>query len=152
MQKILTNICDGRGKEKDIGLLEDLANVTKNAALCALGSTSASPVLSTLQYFKDEYEAHIEDKKCPALVCKDLISYYIDPEKCKACQICLKKCPVDAIEGAKKTIHVIHQTKCTKCGTCFDVCPSKFGAVIKLSGEPTPPPIPKGERSLGGGK
>ncbi len=152
MRMILTNICDGNGKEGDVELLETLANVTKNAALCALGSTSANPVLSTLRYFKDEYEAHINEKKCPALVCTNLISYYIDPKKCKACLICLKKCPVDAIEGAKKTIHVIDQSKCTKCGTCFDFCPDKFGAVKKITGEPVPPPIPKEERVFGGGK
>lgn len=152
MRKILKGICDGEGTEEDLKLLEALANVTKNAALCALGSTSANPVLSTLRYFKDEYEAHIKDKRCPARVCKELINYYIDPNKCKACQICLKKCPVDAIEGAKKTIHVIDQEKCTKCGTCYDVCPAKFDAIVKITGEAVPPPIPEAERALGGGK
>ncbi|MDY6958196.1 MAG: NADH-ubiquinone oxidoreductase-F iron-sulfur binding region domain-containing protein [Halobacteriota archaeon] len=152
MRKILNDICDGKGTEEDLQLLESLANVTKNAALCALGSTSANPVLSTLRYFKDEYDAHIKEKRCPARVCKELINYYIDPEKCKACQICLKKCPVDAIDGAKKTIHVIDQEKCTKCGTCYDVCPAKFDAIVKITGEPVPPPIPESERILGGGK
>ncbi len=152
MRKILKGICDGEGTEEDLKLLEELANVTRNAALCALGSTSANPVLSTLRYFRDEYEAHIKDKRCPARVCKELINYYIDPEKCKACQICLKKCPVDAIEGAKKTIHVIDQEKCTKCGTCYDVCPAKFDAIVKITGEAVPPPIPEAERALGGGK
>ncbi|MDY6965403.1 MAG: NADH-quinone oxidoreductase subunit NuoF [Halobacteriota archaeon] len=152
MRKILNDICEGNGKDSDLEILETLASVTKNAALCALGSTSANPVLSTLRYFKDEYEAHIREKRCPALVCKDLIAYYVDPEKCSACMRCLKNCPVDAIEGAKKTIHVIDQEKCTRCGTCFDICPPKFSAIRKISGEPVPPPIPLEERALGGGK
>ena len=152
MRKILNDICDGKGTEEDLQLLESLANVTQNAALCALGSTAANPVLSTLRYFRDEYDAHIKEKRCPARVCKELINYYIDPEKCKACLICMKKCPVDAIDGAKKTIHVIDQEKCTKCGTCYDVCPAKFDAIVKITGEAVPPPIPESERILGGGK
>ncbi len=148
MLKILTNITRGKGKEGDIELLEELSEVAKEAALCALGKSAPNPFLSTLQYFRDEYEAHIKEKRCPALSCKELISFYIDPAKCQACMICARKCPVDAIDGAKKKIHVIDQEKCTKCGTCFEVCPSKFGAVIKLSGEPVPPPIPEEERTI----
>jgi NADH:ubiquinone oxidoreductase subunit F (NADH-binding)/(2Fe-2S) ferredoxin/Pyruvate/2-oxoacid:ferredoxin oxidoreductase delta subunit len=148
MLKILTNISKGKGREGDIKLLEDLAQTTKDASLCALGGSAPNPVLSTIRYFKDEYEAHIKDKKCPAFVCKDLISFYIDPDKCKACMICLRKCPVEAITGGKNQIHVIEQEKCTNCGTCFEVCPSRFGAVRRLSGEPIPPPIPEEARNL----
>ena len=120
----------------------------KAASLCALGTTAANPVLTTIRYFSDEYEAHIKAKRCPALACKDLIAYYIDPNECKACLRCLKSCPVDAVIGGKKLIHVIDQSKCTKCGTCLDVCPPKFGAVKKISGEPVPPPLPEEERKL----
>ncbi len=148
MLKILTRITEGKGEEGDIELLEELAEVAKEAALCALGQTAPNPFLSTLEYFRDEYEAHIKEKRCPSLYCKDLISYYIDPEKCSACMTCLKKCPSDAIIGAKKTIHVIDQEKCTKCDTCFEVCPTRFRAVQKISGEPVPPPIPEEERII----
>ena len=148
MLKIITNITQGKGKEGDIELLQDLAEVAGEAALCALGKTAPNPFLSTLKYFREEYEAHIKDKRCPALFCKELISFYIDPDKCQACMTCLKKCPSDAIVGAKKTIHIINQEKCTKCRTCFEVCPSRFGAVKVLSGEPVPPPIPAEERTI----
>jgi NADP-reducing hydrogenase subunit HndC len=150
MLKILTNISRGKGKEGDIELLETLAETTRDASLCALGGSAPNPVLSTIRYFKDEYEAHIKGKKCPAFVCKELISYYIDPDKCSACMICLRKCPVDAIIGGKKQIHVIDQEKCTNCGTCFEVCPSRFSAVMRLSGEPVPAPIPEEARNLAG--
>ncbi|MBW1766070.1 MAG: NADH-quinone oxidoreductase subunit NuoF [Deltaproteobacteria bacterium] len=148
MLKILTNISEGKGREGDIGLLEELAEATGNASLCALGGTAPNPVLNTIRYFRDEYEAHIKEKRCPAYVCKELISHYIDPEKCQACMICLRKCPAEAIVGGKKQIHVIDQEKCTNCGTCFEVCPSRFSAVKRLSGEPVPPPIPEEERTL----
>ena len=151
MLKILTDITRGRGKDGDIELLEELSEVAKEASLCALGQTAPNPFLSTLQYFREEYEAHINEKRCPALFCKDLIAYHIDPEKCQACMACLKKCPADAIIGAKKTIHVIDQDKCTKCDTCFEVCPPRFSAVKKISGEPVPPPIPEEERIIAGG-
>ncbi len=151
MLQILTNITQGKGKEGDIELLAELAEVAQESALCALGQTAPNPFLSTLKYFKDEYEAHIGEKKCPALYCKELVEYYIDPEKCRACMICLKQCPSDAIAGEKKTIHVIDQDKCTKCNTCFEVCPSRFGAVKKISGEPVPPPIPEEERIIARG-
>lgn len=150
MLKILTNITRGKGKESDIELLAELAEVAQEAALCALGQTAPNPFLSTMQYFKDEYEAHIKEKRCPSLYCKELINYYIDPQKCQACMICLKKCPSDAIIGEKKTIHVIDQDKCTKCDTCFEVCPPRFRAVTKISGQPVPPPIPEEERILAG--
>jgi len=148
MLKILTNITQGKGKEGDIELLEELAEVAREGALCALGQTAPNPFISTLKYFKDEYEAHIKEKKCPALYCKELIEYYIDPEKCRACMICLKQCPADAIIGEKKKIHIIDQEKCTKCNTCFEVCPSRFSAVKKISGEPVPPPISEEERII----
>ena len=148
MLKILTNISEGKGKEGDVELLEELSEVTSAASLCALGKTAANPVSSTISYFRDEYEAHIKEKKCPALVCKALISYYIDPDKCKACMICLRQCPAGAIVGDKNQIHVIDQEKCTKCQTCFEVCPPRFGAVRKISGEPVPAPIPEGERTV----
>ncbi len=151
MLKILTNITQGRGQAGDIELLEELGEVIKGISLCALGQTAPNPFLSTLKYFREEYEAHIKDKKCPALYCKELISYYIDPEKCQACMACLKKCPSDAVTGGKKTIHIIDQDKCTKCNTCLDVCPPRFNAVRKISGEPVPPPIPEEERTIARG-
>ena len=129
-------------------LLEEIAETTRNTALCALGKTAPSPVLSTIRYFRDEYEAHIKQKKCPALSCKDLLSYYIDPEKCRACMSCLKNCPAEAIAGGKNLIHVIDQQKCTKCGTCVEVCPARFGAAKKISGEPVPPPVPEDARMI----
>jgi len=148
MHKILTNITEGKGKEDDIELLEELSETAIEASLCALGKSAPNPFLSTLRYFRDEYEAHIKEKRCPALYCKELIAYYIDPEKCNACMICLKKCPVEAIDGEKKKIHIIDQEKCTNCGICFEVCPSRFGAVKKISGKPVPSPIPEEERII----
>ena len=103
--------------------------------------------MSTFRYFKDEYEAHIKHKRCPALSCKEPISYYIDPARCTACLLCLKRCPDNAIDGGKKKIHFIIQDKCTNCGTCYDVCPARFAAVVKLSGEPVPPPLPEEQRA-----
>ena len=138
MLKVLNRICDGKGKEGDIQLLESLADVLKVASLCALGQTAANPVMSTIKYFRDEYEEHIKEKRCPAGVCKSLVSYYIVPEKCQACQICLRECPVGAISGEKNIVHVIDQSKCTKCGSCIEVCPAKFDAVVKISGKPVP--------------
>jgi NADH:ubiquinone oxidoreductase subunit F (NADH-binding)/(2Fe-2S) ferredoxin/ferredoxin len=148
MLKILTNISEGRGREEDMELLEELALSTKNASLCALGGSAPNPVLSTLKYFRHEYEEHILEKRCTAKVCKELIAFYIDPEKCQACMVCARKCPVQAIDGGKKKIHIIDQDKCTKCGTCFEVCPPRFGAVRKVSGEPVPEPIPENERTV----
>jgi len=150
MLKILTNISKGKGKEGDVELLQEMAEITRDASLCALGGSAPNPVLSTIRYFRGEYEAHINEGKCPAFVCKDLISFYIDPEKCTACMICLRKCPADAIIGGKKQIHVIDQEKCTNCGTCYEVCPTRFAAIRRLSGEPVPPPIPEEERTIVG--
>ncbi len=148
MLKILTNITQGKGKEGDIELLEELSETAQEAALCALGKSSPNPFLSTLKYFRDEYEAHVKQKRCPALSCKELIAYHIDPGKCQACMICLKKCPSEAITGGKNRISVIEQEKCTKCGTCFEICPPRFRAVTKISGEPVPPPIPEEARTI----
>jgi NADH-quinone oxidoreductase subunit F len=148
MLKKLTNITEGKGKEGDIEFLEEISEVAKEASLCALGTSAPNPFLSTVRYFRDEYEAHIKEKRCPALSCKELISYHIDTDKCRACMICLRKCPADAVDGGKKKIHIIDQEKCTKCGTCFEVCPSRFSAVKKISGEPVPPPIPEEERII----
>jgi NADH:ubiquinone oxidoreductase subunit F (NADH-binding)/(2Fe-2S) ferredoxin/NAD-dependent dihydropyrimidine dehydrogenase PreA subunit len=148
MHKILKNITEGKGKEGDIELLEELSETAIEASLCALGKSAPNPFLSTLRYFRDEYEAHIKEKRCPALSCKELISYHIDPDKCQACMICLRKCPAEAIDGGKKKIHVIDQDKCTKCGTCFEVCPPRFSAVKKISGEPVPSPLPEEERTI----
>jgi len=148
MHRILTNITVGKGKEGDIELLEELSETAVEASLCALGKSAPNPFLSTLRYFRDEYEAHIKEKRCPALSCKELISFYIDPAKCKACMICFKKCPAEAIDGGKKKIHIIDQEKCTNCGTCFEVCPAKFDAVTKISGEPVPAPVAEEERMI----
>ncbi len=129
MHEILEKICDGKGEEGDIEKLERLAVNIKATALCGLGQTAPNPVLSTIRYFRDEYEAHIRERRCPAGVCKALLSYFIDPVKCKSCSLCAKNCPVNAITGAPKTPYVIDQKKCIKCGACETVC--KFGAVIK---------------------
>jgi len=144
MLEILTDISEGKGKEDDIALLEELAFVIKDTSLCGLGQTAPNPVLSTIRYFQDEYEAHIKEKCCPAGVCKELISYYIEPEKCQACLICLRNCPVEAITGGKGLVHIIDQDKCIKCGICLDVCPPRFGAVTRLSGKKVPEPVLQG--------
>jgi NADH-quinone oxidoreductase subunit F len=148
MHKILTNITKGKGKAGDLELLEELSEVAREASLCALGTSAPNPFLSTIRYFKDEYEAHIKEKKCPALFCKELTAFHIDPEKCAACMICLRKCPADAVIGGKNKIHVIDQDKCTKCGTCYEVCPARFSAVQRISGESVPDPIPEDARTI----
>lgn len=127
MLEILDDISRGKAKETDLELLESLAKVVKDASLCALGGTAPNPVLTTLRYFRNEYEAHIKDKKCPAHICPDLIHYSIDKEKCTGCGLCLKECPQKAISGEKKKPHSIDKSKCIKCGVCFEVC--KFDAV-----------------------
>jgi NADH:ubiquinone oxidoreductase subunit F (NADH-binding)/(2Fe-2S) ferredoxin/Pyruvate/2-oxoacid:ferredoxin oxidoreductase delta subunit len=148
MHRILTNICEGRGKRGDIETLEELSEVAVEASLCALGKSAPNPFLSTLRYFRDEYEAHIEQKKCPALSCKGLISYYIEPSLCAGCMICMRKCPSHGIEGGKRQIHVIDQDKCDRCGVCLEVCPDRFAAVRKISGEAVPDPLPEAERVI----
>jgi NADH-quinone oxidoreductase subunit F len=140
MRAILDDIIQGKGRLEDIDLLLRLAKSIKAAALCGLGQGAPNPVLTTINYFREEYEAHIVDKRCPALVCKGLISYYIKPEACQACGICLRDCPAGAITGGKKQAHVIDQGKCTRCGTCLEVCPARFQAVVKLTGQDIPGP------------
>lgn len=132
--EILTRITQGKGEEEDIPKLENLSKTIKAGSLCGLGQTAPNPVLTTLRYFRDEYEAHIKEKSCPALVCKDLIVYFIDPKKCVGCLLCLKNCPVEAISGERKQVHVIDQDLCIKCGACLDVCPPKVSAVFKYTG------------------
>ncbi len=122
MWEIARDITEGRGKQGDIELLEALAQAVKDASMCGLGQTAANPILSTLRYFRDEYEAHIKEKKCPAGVCKDLINYRVIEENCTGCLACLKVCPSDAVSGELKQIHTIDQDKCIKCGACFEAC------------------------------
>jgi NADH-quinone oxidoreductase subunit F len=130
MLEILTRITEGDGREGDIEMLEELAVTIKDSSLCGLGQTAPNPVLTTLKYFRDEYEAHIRDKKCPALSCKKLLTYEVVADNCTGCMACSKGCPVDAIDGGKKEIHFIKQDICIKCGVCYTKC--KFKA-IKLS-------------------
>ncbi|KAF0129309.1 MAG: NADH-quinone oxidoreductase subunit F [Bacteroidetes bacterium] len=128
MLEILERITEGKGEPDDIQKLETLAYQIKNNSLCGLGQTAPNPVLTTLKYFRHEYEAHIFDKKCPAKVCKPLLHYSIDAEKCTGCTVCAKKCPVDAINGDRKQTHIINQAICIQCGECYTVC--KFEAVM----------------------
>ena len=127
MHEILTRITEGKGKEGDVELLQELCNGIKAGALCGLGQTAPNPVLTTIRYFRDEYDAHIREGRCPAHECAALKKYSIDPAKCKGCTMCAKKCPVGAITGTVKQPHVIDQAKCIKCGQCAATC--KFGAV-----------------------
>ncbi len=120
--KILNKICDGQGEEGDLTTLEELGNAVSEASICGLGQTLPNPVLSTLAHFRDEYEAHIKEKRCPAGVCRALITYVIDEEKCTGCGLCAKSCPQHAITGEAKHPHAIQQEDCTKCGVCFDTC------------------------------
>lgn len=131
--EILEDICAGKGSIDSLELLEEVSDYVKTTSLCGLGKTAPNPVITTLQYFKDEYLAHIQKKQCPAKVCKALISYDIDKEKCTGCGQCARKCPVDAISGEPKKLHVLDQKICTKCGTCIATC--KFDAVQLKSGE-----------------
>jgi len=129
MVRLLTEITEGNGTPDHIDLLEELSNMIQDSSLCALGTSAPNPVISTLQYFRDEYEAHIKDKKCPAGVCKALTTFTIDEKQCTGCTVCARNCPAGAIDGEKKEPHYINQDKCVKCRVCYEKC--KFGAVLK---------------------
>lgn len=127
MREILQNICKGKGTLEDLDRLETLANTIKDTALCGLGQTAPNPVLTTLRYFREEYEAHIRDKRCPAGICQDLLTYFIQPELCRGCTACVRVCPVGAISGEVRKPHVIDPEKCIKCGSCEETC--RFSAI-----------------------
>ena len=130
MLEILERITEGKGEEGDIEKLEALSYEIKDKSLCGLGQTAPNPVLTTIKYFRNEYEAHIRDQKCPAKVCTACLTYEVDTENCTGCTVCAKNCPSDAIDGERKEIHFIRQEDCIKCGACFTKC--KFDA-IKVS-------------------
>ena len=129
MLEILERIVDGRGEDGDIEKLEELAKAIKATALCGLGQTAPNPVLSTLKYFRHEYEGHIYEKRCPAGHCKKLVTYQIDPAKCRGCTLCARGCPAGCISGTVREAHRIDTTKCLKCGVCMEKC--KFGAISR---------------------
>ncbi len=144
MLEVLDEITKGKGKMEDITMLSELAQDIKAGSLCGLGKTAPNPVLSTLRYFRDEYEAHIKEGRCPALMCQELIAYYILPEKCeRSCDACVGSCTVEAITPNKKRIKVIDQEKCVKCGTCLNACPPQYNAIVKLS---PPSKVPASEK------
>ncbi len=134
--EILNRICEGQGRQDDLDLLEELSETIVDFSLCALGRTAPNPVLSTLRYFRHEYEAHIHEKRCPAGVCKSLIEYWIDPDLCTGCQACVRVCPQRCIAGEKQAPHVINVMECIKCGACYDTC--RFQAIVIRSGEAQP--------------
>jgi NADH-quinone oxidoreductase subunit F len=141
MLNMLEDITAGKGRIQDIDLLIDLGQDIKAGSLCGLGKTAPNPILTTIRYFRDEYEAHVLEGRCPGLVCKELIAYYILPERCeRSCDACIGTCPVEAIYSGKRQIKVIDQSKCTKCGSCVDACPPQYSAVIKLSPKSLVPP------------
>jgi NADH-quinone oxidoreductase subunit F len=134
MLNILEDIVEGKGQPNDIDLLLQIGESVNAGSLCGLGQSAANPVLTTIKYFREEYEEHIKGKRCTALACKSLISYRINPEKCKGCSSCARACPVEAITGEKKEVHVINQSKCIRCGMCQEKCPAKFSAVERIPG------------------
>jgi NADH:ubiquinone oxidoreductase subunit F (NADH-binding)/(2Fe-2S) ferredoxin/Pyruvate/2-oxoacid:ferredoxin oxidoreductase delta subunit len=134
MLEILAKIKSGKGQKEDIGRLFALAKTVEEGSLCNLGKTAPNPVLTTLRYFRDEYDAHVNEGRCPALVCKALITYRIDPAKCICCGLCKRNCPAEAIQGAPKVTHVIDEKKCIRCSVCLQVCPEKASAVFKTTG------------------
>jgi ferredoxin len=127
MREILDDISSGKGREGDVELLEKIATGVADGSLCALGGSAPNPVLSTIKYFREEYDAHIKEHRCPAGVCKALITYSIDAEQCTGCGACIKVCPTQAISGEKKKAHIIDNKKCTRCGACIESC--KFEAI-----------------------
>ena len=127
--ELLNKITSGNGEPEDIDKIEELSHFIQENSLCGLGQTAPNPVLSTLRYFRDEYMEHINNKHCPAGVCKDLLQYTIDPAKCKGCTLCARTCPVGAITGTVKEPHAIDPAKCIKCGACMEKC--RFGAISK---------------------
>lgn len=135
MTYIYERIISGNGRVEDLKMLEDISVLLEGASLCALGRTAQNIVITTLKYFRDEYEAHIHNNSCPALICKPLIYYRILPDKCTGCMLCVKSCPVSAISGKPKKSHIIDQSICTKCGVCMETCPVKFSAIIKKTGK-----------------
>ena len=124
MLEILTDITEGRGREGDIELLEDMGKTIVDSALCALGGTAPNPVLTTIRYFREEYEEHIKNKRCPAGACKGLFELSIDPDTCIGCGQCLTNCPSSAISGEKKSAHILDTVKCIQCGICREICPT----------------------------
>jgi len=135
MFQILSDITRGEGRADDIKVLLELAEAVRVGSICGLGQTVSNPVISTIKYFREEYEEHIHQKRCRALVCRSLISYRIKEYRCKACMLCLKACPVDAIIGGKRQVHEIDQSKCIRCGACMEACPPRFNAVECVSGQ-----------------
>jgi len=135
MFQILNDITKGNGKPGDVDALLELAEAVQKGSICGLGQSVSNPVLTTIKYFREEYEEHIHEKKCRALVCRELITYRIKDYRCKACMLCLKACPVGAIIGAKWQVHEIDQSKCIKCGSCMEACPPRFNAIECVSGE-----------------
>lgn len=127
MLRLLEDITEGKGKVEDLEQIEEIALAMQNGSLCALGKLAPNPVLTTLQYFREEYLAHVLHKKCPAGVCKALIKYRVDEEKCTGCGRCLKICPSDAIRGQEKEAHIIDNERCIKCGACMEIC--RFEAI-----------------------
>jgi NADH-quinone oxidoreductase subunit F len=134
MHDLLLRITPGQGESGVLERLEELAETVRTGSLCGLGQTAPNPVLTTIRYFREEYIAHIEEGRCPARVCKDLLTFYVEPEKCIGCLLCRKACPVGAISGERKKVHVVDQALCVKCGACFEVCPVKVRAVSRLTG------------------
>jgi NADH-quinone oxidoreductase subunit F len=134
MLETLDDIVLWQGKIQDLEMLTELAEDVKAGSLCGLGKTAPNPVLTALRYFRDEYEPHIKEGRCPALMCRELIAYYILPEKCeRSCDACVGSCTVEAITPNKQRIKVIDQEKCVKCGTCLAACPPQYDAIVKLS-------------------
>ncbi|MHC4581914.1 MAG: NADH-ubiquinone oxidoreductase-F iron-sulfur binding region domain-containing protein, partial [Planctomycetota bacterium] len=137
MLQILDAVCEGRAASEHIDRLERLADHIGKASLCGLGQTAPNPVLTTLRYFRNEYEDHIEKNQCPAFVCTPMISFHIDPQRCTGCGSCARACPVEAIAGEKKKTHAIDRELCIRCGACLGACPARFAAVYRRSGELT---------------